>query len=307
MNILVIFTGGTIGSSIQDGFIAPKDDNKFKLIQMYKESTGDCQKFDIDTPYTILSENLDGKYITKLMECISKHMQERRYDGIIVLHGTDTLHYMAAGLSIVFAKTEIPLMLVSSNYPLEDRRANGLYNFIHAVRYIQKRNNPGVYVSYKNRNEEVKIFMADRIVNYDIYSDTIRTIEEIKLSSKIMLENKEKASMSGIENIKIPMLKETSPVKFIRPYPGIQYEIPKDEVKAVLLGTYHSGTINTAGNELKRFCETMKERKIHVYICGVPEGVGYESTKYYEELGIKVLPYGTDIYWYMRLWIEYSK
>lgn len=304
MNILVIFTGGTIGSSMQDGFIAPKDDNKFKLIQMYKESTGDSQKFTVVTPYTILSENLNGRYITKLMECINIHMQERKYDGIIVLHGTDTLHYMAAGLSIVFAKTEIPLILVSSNYPLEDQRANGLYNFIHAVKYIQKRDEPGVYVSYKNRNEEEKIFMADRIVNYDIYSDTIRAIEEKKISSEWLLE---KEGLHGIANIKVPMLKEISPIKFIRPYPGIQYEIPKYEVKAVLLGTYHSGTINTADNELKKFCEAMKEREIHVYICGVPDGVGYESTKHYKALGIKVLPYGTDIYWYMKLWIEYSK
>lgn len=304
MNILVIFTGGTIGSSIQEGFIVPNKHNKYKLIQMYNKATEDDQRFDVDMPYTMLSENLDGRYITKLMRCIDMHLRKGKYDGIIVTHGTDTLHYTAAGLSIVFEKTEIPIMLVSSNYPLEDERANGLYNFIHAVTYIRNRNVPGVYVSYKNRGEETKTFRADSIVNYDIYSDVIRTIEEEQLNE----ETPGKETGIGVRDAKanrvIPELQETSPVQFIRPYPGIRYEIPEDGTGAVLLGTYHSGTINTGSGELKKFCDIMRKKKIPVYVCGVPAGIGYESTKYYESLGIKVLPYGTDIYWYMRLWIE---
>ena len=94
-----------------------------------------------------------------------------------------------------------------------------------------------------------------------------------------------------------------SPIKFITPYPGIRYEIPEPEIKAILFGSYHSGTIQTSRKELIDFCTEMKKRNIPMYLCGVPDGTGYESTKYYKELGIESLPYGTDIYWYMKLWI----
>lgn len=295
MNILVLFTGGTIGSSIQDGLISLKEDNKYKLIKMYREKTGDGQEFDVDTPYTVLSENLNGTHITKLVRSISGHLKGRKYNGIIITHGTDTLPYMAAALSIIFENADIPILLVSSNYPLEDKRANGLSNFIKAVRYIQGKRKSGIYVSYKNRGEDEKIIRPDLIVNYDIYSDVIRRIEEGPKTTSVEINPDE------------IVLQETSPIKFIRPYPGIQYEIPGDDIKAILFGSYHSGTINTAGSGLREFCEILKRKNVSLYICGVPEGVGYESTKYYKEFGINVLPYGTDIYWYMRLWIEYSK
>lgn len=303
MKILVIFTGGTIGSSIQDGYIAPDMEKKYKLIQLYGEETKDHQQFDVDVPYMLLSENLNGVYLTKLIHCVQKHMETKIYDGIIITHGTDTLHYTAAALFIIFENTDIPIMLVSSNYPLEDKRANGLHNFKEAVRYIRRKCAPGVYVPYKNRNEEVKIFQPKYIVNYDIYSDEIRTMDT---NGK---ESIDEEQYGILKNHKVHpdtiQLNEYSPVAYIRPYPGIRYEI-SDKTKAVLFGSYHSGTINTADKCFVEFCKKMKDEEIPMYICGVPQEIGYESTKCYKELGVNVLPYGTDIYWYMKLWLNFS-
>ena len=37
MKVLVAFTGGTIGSTITDGYAAPDADKKYRLINMYEE------------------------------------------------------------------------------------------------------------------------------------------------------------------------------------------------------------------------------------------------------------------------------
>lgn len=321
MRILVIFTGGTIGSSVTDGYISPNVTNKSKLINMYKEIEKSSQEFDEDIPYTVLSENIGGEHITKLIHCLDRHIKSKKYDGIIITHGTDTLQYMAAALSIVFEAVDIPVMLVSSNYPLENSCANGYDNFKSAVEYIKNKGTAGLYVPYKNVGEEMKIFTAYSMLRYDIYSDKIRRLEienskviESKINQKtgsvndVSIDRKNKGILQDImhinpENIN---LSEISPIKFIMPYPGISYEIPGPDIKAVLFGSYHSGTIQTSRRELINFCSEMKKRNIQMYICGVPKGLGYESTKYYNELGIEVLPYGTDIYWYMKLWIMYS-
>ena len=53
--------------------------------------------------------------------------------------------------------------MVSSDYPLEDQRANGLVNFICGVDFIREKNYNGVYVSYKNKGElSGKEFGQDR-------------------------------------------------------------------------------------------------------------------------------------------------
>lgn len=318
MRILVIFTGGTIGSSAKDGYISPDGNTRYQLLTMYRETTKDLQEFDVDMPYTVLSENLDGSHMTELVQSLNHHIKSEKYAGIIVTHGTDTLQYTAAAAGILFSEISIPVILVSSNYPLEDERANGLTNFVAAVEYIKNNGHPGVYVSYQNRGQEVKIFLACSLLRYDIYSDEIRNLAEMTVENSInpqLHHTKTFLYEQGGENEKIILTHnnidlshfdfgKTSPIKYILPYPGMQYEMPGEGTKAILFGSYHSGTIQTASHELQSFCKNIKERNIPMYICGVPEGIGYESTKYYEMLGINVLPYGTDIYWYMRLWIE---
>jgi len=62
-----------------------------------------------------------------------------------------------------FHAINIPLLLVSSQKPLEDEGANGLINFHIACLYIQKQQTAGVFVPYKNDNELALIHQASQI------------------------------------------------------------------------------------------------------------------------------------------------
>ena len=146
LKIGVIFTGGTIGSTIdQSGHIvADKDNRDFLLLNLYRHKFTLQDEFVIRTPYCILSENLSGRELELLVACVNE--LKEKVDGIIITHGTDTLQYTAAALGYVYSNLAIPIVLVSSNYVLEDSRANGLTNFACAVSFIHAGQGHGVFV-----------------------------------------------------------------------------------------------------------------------------------------------------------------
>ena len=78
------------------------------------------------------------------------NLELSNYDGIIVLHGTDTLAYTAALLSFAFAKIPVPIFIVSGNRPPHDKLSNANANFTTAVELIWSGIAPNVYVTYRN-------------------------------------------------------------------------------------------------------------------------------------------------------------
>lgn len=177
MNILVIFTGGTIGSRLNEdeGVICAGHEAPYNLIENYVDNG--TVSFCTMEPYKILSENLAAGNIEMLVNLIQVHY--KKYDGIIVTHGTDTLQYTAAALDIMFDNADIPIMLVSSNYVLTDDRANGQKNFNAAVSFIKDGVAKGVFVSYKNENEPVTFHKGRYIQASLSMDDRVRSLRDM--------------------------------------------------------------------------------------------------------------------------------
>ena len=303
MRILTVFTGGTIGSSLCGGAISPKAENAFLLLKLYKEKYG-AADFDTVAPYTILSENLSAQHLNMLRSCVEENLG-RGYDGIIVTHGTDTIQYSAAYLDLTLGLTEIPVVLVSSNYPLSDSRANGLRNFAAAVSFIRSKEGRGVFVSYLNRGEEgAAIHRGAEVLPHQPFDDRIfslfdnvyGTVKGGGFVKNPVYREREREDLSGREL--------SGRVIFLRPYVGMTYpEIPGD-TKAVLLEGWHSGTLPTAHDELRDFCENAKERGVPVYLTGSVQGFEYESKLIFDSLRIKVLPPMSPIAAYVMLAVQ---
>lgn len=306
MKILVIFTGGTIGSTVSDGWISPNDETKYFLIEKYREITGGDMVFDTLTPYTILSENLCADNLNCLIKCIRERIE--KYDGIIVTHGTDTLQYTAAALAYSFGCDSAPVVLVSSNFPLEDERANGIDNFIGAVDFIKSQTGRGVFVSYKNKDEITKIHAATRIVSHVESFDEIYSINNQPFAfydKKIFLNPDFKYSES--ENVvEDAHFCEHSQILSVVTMPGDSFCYDLSKYKAVILRPYHSGTLNTASKAFALFCKKAKDINIPVFVVNVHGGTTYESSKLYEELGITVLPMCSFVSVYMKTWLAVS-
>lgn len=317
MKILVIFTGGTIGSTNDNGFVAPDSGKIYKLIDMYNERTFNTDMYDRVTfetisPYNMLSENMTCNDLRKLALCL-KGIDSSLYDGIILTHGTDTIQFTAAFISYIIGNYMIPIVLVSSNYVLEDIQSNGVDNFYYAVRFICEAKEKGVFVSYRNSGDLPKIHRATRLIEYPSYSDSLYSIcdeyyayfSDDKLVYKDAKSNNVVSDNISCDNDnRVFDLQEGdwySSVLRIEPYVGMKYPELSDGTRAVIHSTYHSGTICAASPDIKDFADMAAKKNIPVFVAGAGIGVPYESEKCYSEFGFHILPKASPIAMYVKL------
>jgi len=304
--ILFVFTGGTIGSTVNGEYICTDDNKPYKLIEGYKKRFGDLGDYETVSPYTLLSENLDGVHICKLISTVKENLFSN-YSGIIVTHGTDTLAYSAAALSYALGEIQIPVCLVSAHHPLEDKRSNGYNNLHGAISFIKKVGKGGVWVSYKNEGELIKIHKGTRICNPLCFSDSVFSVKNSfygYFDNNEFILNKnysEKTDEFHFGNLS-KLLDAKKSILRIESYPEMKYPVVDSDVKYILLGSYHSGTTNTVSKEAMTFFEDMKKRGVTIFITGVGTEIPYESTKLYDTLGIVPIHCISPISAYIKLW-----
>lgn len=306
--ILVIFTGGTIGSSLAGDTIDTAPENRFRLIALYRERFQQAAQvqFDYLAPVEILSENLVPVVWTTLIKAIDEY-DKAELAGIVVTHGTDTLAFSACALGFYYAGLNIPLVMVSSDYPLTDERANGLDNFDAALAFILKKAEGGVFVAYRNQGKLTQIHLGTRLASC------------LQLSSDFM-SVQAKAYLQFIDGEFSELYKTTLPkqvwslrpqfsqrIMLVKPYPGLNYAaINIQGVEAVLHDLYHSGTACVTqdwGEEysLLGFIQRCKRAGVSVYLApGVYTQACYSSTQ-------ALLSQGANMLWNISLEAAYVK
>lgn len=300
MKILVVFTGGTIGSYAENGIISTKASSKKALIDNYDNKHHIV--FDEAEPYYSLSENNTGKNLSMLIECVIDNINA--YDGIIIAHGTDTLQYSACALSFALGSNTIPVTLVSANHPLNDGRSNGNDNFKAAVEFIISRSGMGVFVSYRNSDGIIYIHRASRIMAHYEFSDDLFSVKNqyygIMKNGEFIKNKRYTAHKDELKPFGCVKLKEHSNIKIIHTAVGEDFNCNKNNI--YLIKAYHSGTLPTKN---KSFIDFAKANN-NIFISGFDKNTVYESAVIYSELGLKILPVSSFISSYIKLWIADS-
>ena len=252
MKITVIFTGGTIGSAAQNGWISPDGGRAGLLIENYRKIYGDTVEFEYKHPYTCLSENITAERLNLLLDCVKESLAEDTC-GVIVTHGTDTLQYTAEFLALGLGRPEKSVCIVSSNYPLDDKRANGNVNFAAAVAMVRE-GHGGVFVPYRNSDGRVHVHFAARLLRHGEFTDDVECFGHpfARFANGYLdLTGEQYPECEAVENV---CLADASQVLTVvcRPCDGFNYSL--HNVKAVLMLPYHSGTMNTENENFKYFC-----------------------------------------------------
>lgn len=306
MNILVIFTGGTIGCKAKGGYLSTDESTRYALLSGFDSEKAGVE-FSVSNPYSVLSENLSANELNMLQQELSDNLG-KGYDGIIITHGTDSLLYTSAALEYAFDGCDIPVVLVSAAYPLDDERTNGHKNFEAAVAFIKSRAGKGIYVSYKNDGEDkVNIHRATHILSHgecsaDLYSITEKPFAVYE-KGEITVSGETAPGGSPLGAVKFS---DCSGVLVVESHPGDSFSYSLEGVKAILLRPYHSATLNTACERFHAFCKRAKEADIPVFLVNSKAGITYESTSLFSELSIRALPYGTYVSAYMKIWAAVS-
>ncbi|TNE74124.1 asparaginase [bacterium] len=130
--ILLIQTGGTI--SMQFGKSGTSYMDSQVSENVVKQELPELQQLaDIDILGLFYedSSNLNPEHWKKLANAIAEHYQ--KYDGFVVLHGTDTMAYTASALSYALKNLTKPVILTGSQVPLVSIRSDARRNLINAV------------------------------------------------------------------------------------------------------------------------------------------------------------------------------
>jgi L-asparaginase/Glu-tRNA(Gln) amidotransferase subunit D len=311
--ILVVFTGGTIGSAVADGTINTSSKAAFTLLQRFEERCIEASAIHFDTlqPFEILSENLVPTAWKLLIEAINSAQQDK-YDGIIITHGTDTLAYTACALSFYFHALKKPILLVSSDYPLDNSSGNGLANFMCAVEFIRQEIAYGVFVPYCNAGHAMQIHRGSRLtcslqLTGDFFSVQNNSFMQFDGRSFSFINGRSQSSQNGTA-IHLTLKPEFSNrILMVKPYPGLDYcHFNLDGVEAVLHDLYHSGTACATelwGNQhsLVEFLKVCRDNNIPVFLAPASKlENAYQSTR-------NLLEHGAEMIWNMSIEAAYVK
>lgn len=162
-NILLLSTGGTIASRVdyRTGAVTPTLDAA-DLSQSVPELYGmaNIHPQEILSEY---SENITPEHWLKVATHI--HNTGSRYDGIVVAHGTDTMHYTSAFLSFALAGFPVPIILTGSQRSSDRASSDATLNLIGAVLAISHSIQRGVYIAMHSgtSDDTVSIHAGTRV------------------------------------------------------------------------------------------------------------------------------------------------
>ena len=127
--VLVIATGGTIASAEEGSGLAPALTGE-QLVAFVPE-VAQMRHIEVSQVMNVDSTNMRPEGWLTIAGEVRRRYDD--FDGFVVLHGTDTLAYTAAGLSYLVQGRSKPIVLTGSQLPMGDPGTDGKRNLLDAV------------------------------------------------------------------------------------------------------------------------------------------------------------------------------
>lgn len=157
-SILLIYTGGTIGmiQNPETGALGNFNFDQLLLqVPEIKRFNLDIFAYAFEPP--IDSSDMNPDFWAELV-CIIYSNYER-YDGFVILHGTDTMAFTASALSFMLEGLMKPVILTGSQLPIGALRTDGKENLLTAIEIAAAKNSDGSPIV-----PEVCIFFHEKLM-----------------------------------------------------------------------------------------------------------------------------------------------
>jgi L-asparaginase len=275
--VLVIYTGGTIGSAPKD----PEDPRSPQVVKPWPELAEAVPALSLTSPQSISfridavafedpldSSNMGPMEWNAVAKLLKKYMDE--YEGFVIAHGTDTMVYSASALSFMLVNLKKPVILTGSQLSaIGHVRNDAQQNLITAIlianaRYSQIPNVPEVCIFFRDKllrgNRSIKVdatgYVAYKTHNFPELGAAGATIS---INEDLILKPNEK-DFDVHERI------DTNVIN-LSVFPGIQDRemlksiLSMPDLKAVVLRTFGAGNTATSPGFLRQL-EVARERGI---------------------------------------------
>jgi L-asparaginase len=278
-SLLIIYTGGTIGMIVdaETGALRPfafenimDEIPELKKIGIHLSSYTFCPVLD--------SSNISPEVWIKLAGVIEENYV--RFDGFIVLHGTDTMAYTASALSFMFENLHKPVILTGSQLPIGSIRTDAKENLVTAIEIAASLRGgepivPEVAVFFQNllfrgnrtTKHNAEEFKAFRSFNYPALAESG---VHIRFNTEVIHYPGKKDEFRVFKNL------DTN-VAILKIYPGMNPKVIEaifsiSDLKAVVLETYGAGNAPNESWFLKEIEKAITKGIIIVSVTQCAEG-----------------------------------
>ncbi|HRS54040.1 MAG TPA: Glu-tRNA(Gln) amidotransferase subunit GatD [Bacteroidales bacterium] len=223
-------TGGTIASRLdyRTGAVIPA----FSPGELYGAVPELAEICNLTTEkvFAVFSENMGPEQYKKLAIAIGKEI-ENGIDGIVIGHGTDTLHHTGAALTFMVQDPPVPIVLVGSQRSSDRPSSDAALNLMHAMKAAGHSDIAEVMVCmFGPTSDEYGLLHKGTRVRkmHSSYRSTFRTIGDVPIAmvnkKEIIPIKKDYKHRRKDKNVKIlPYFEEK--VTMLYYYLGIQPDI----------------------------------------------------------------------------------
>ncbi len=266
--ILIIYTGGTIGMDKSENGYVPKPGFLTGLLRkipsLYDESMPDWDLYEMNplldsSNMTVLEWNIIGGIIENNYD---------KYDGFVILHGTDTMAYTASALSFSLENLRKPVIITGSQIPLFEVRNDGLDNLLTSMMIAGEGRIREVALCFANElyrgNRATKLSATDL---HAFGSPNYPPLAKIgtKIAYNDMIPSKEHEEPFRVQELK------KIPIGIIKVFPGIQFElfeeIMSESLKGIVLETFGAGNIPGSADAILPIVRKAHENGTVLVIC----------------------------------------
>jgi len=263
ISILIIYTGGTIGmvNDPVSGSLVPID---FRHIS---DQVPELRRFGFSLETVTFDPVIDSSDVSpdtwlKMAATIEENYS--RFDGFVVLHGTDTMAYSASALSFMLQGLEKPVIFTGAQLPIGVLRTDGKENLITAIEIAAARENglpvvPEVCIYFEN-----KLLRGNRTIKYSAEHFNAFVSPNLPPLAEAGLQIRYNRNLIRYPTVRRPLTvsgKFDTAVAVLRLFPGLRREtvhamLNTAGVKGLILETYGTGNASTAAwflEELRSF------------------------------------------------------
>ena len=243
--ILLLSTGGTIASKVdyRTGAVTPA----LSATELY-EAVPEIAKIanvDAEVLFSEYSENLQPEHWLEIAKKIDS-VVDSDYAGIIIAHGTDTMHYSSAFLSFALSGFKKPITLVGSQRSSDRPSSDAALNLIAATKFLVNTKSKGVFVvMHQNESDDaIACHLGTRVrKNHTSKRSAFQTVGSEP--AFVMYENEILENMKNTffkENEYNPRINLDTKVALIKYHPGFNPEIIDSLIKLEYRGIIFEGT-----------------------------------------------------------------
>ena len=296
-NILLIYTGGTIGmikdykSNVLKAFNFNQIKEKIPELNLL-----DCMIQTISFSKPIDSSNMSPKYWIQIAEIIEKYYN--KIDGFVVLTGTDTMSYTASAISFMFENLSKPVIFTGSQLPIGDLRTDAKENLITAIQIAATRDGdlPKIgevclYFEYKlyraNRTTKVSASQFEAF-NSPNFPELGESGVHLNFNNNVLKKVNQKKTLIVRKNF-------DANIVILKLFPGINKEVINSileipDLKGIILETFGAGNAPTSEWFVNLIQKALKK---NIPIVNVSQCINgsvllghYETSNHLKKLGI---------------------